>query len=224
MAVTSRPGFAGFDRALLDFLAGLAAHNEKAWFEAHRADYERLYARPAQAFSEALLPKLAALGTAAPREGGLMRIYRDTRFSKDKTPYKTALHLRFAAGKLSPALMLRITPDELGLAAGCFGFDASQLVGYRRAVGDAKAARSLRAAIARAEKAGHSLPAPQLARVPRGFEPTSASADLLRYKGLWLGGDRPLPRELFGPESVAYCTARFRELWPVYDWLAARVG
>jgi uncharacterized protein (TIGR02453 family) len=215
--------FGGFDRALPRYLASLAAHNEKAWFDAHRDDYERLYHGPAKAFTAAILPKLAKLGPGAPQAGGLMRIYRDTRFSKDKTPYKTALHLRYAATKTSPALMFRITRDSLGVAAGCFGFDPKQLARYREALGDPTAVRTLRRAITKAEKAGYALPAPHLARVPRGFDADHPAGELLRRKGLSLGGDRPLPAELFGPRAVETVLARFRELWPVYTWLTAHV-
>jgi len=216
--------FAGFDPALPRYLAALEKNNEKSWFEAHRAEYERLYLEPSKAFTAAMLPRLAALGAGAPSTGGLMRIHRDTRFSADKTPYKTALHMRYVATKTGPALMFRITKDSLGVAAGCFGFaDAKQLARYRNALDDPKALRALQAAIARAEKAGFSLPEPHLARMPRGVDPEHAAGSLLRRKGLSLGGDRPLPDELFGPRAVDTILARFRELWPVYDWITAHV-
>jgi len=215
--------FGGFDRGLPRYLASLEANNEKAWFDAHREEYERLYLEPAEAFSAAILPKLARLGSSAPQTGGLMRIYRDTRFSKDKTPYKTALHLRFASDKRSPALMFRITCSSLGVAAGCFGFDPKQLARYRNGLGDPAALRALRSAITKAEKAGYALPEPQLARIPRGFDAEHPAGELLRRKGLSLGGDRPLPAELFGPKALDFVLARFRELMPVHDWLSAHV-
>lgn len=219
----SAASFGGFDRGLPRYLASLEANNEKAWFDAHRDEYERLYLEPAKAFTAAILPKLAKLGASAPQAGGLMRIYRDTRFSKDKTPYKTALHLRFASEKLSPALMFRISAGSLGVAAGCFGFDPKQLARYRKALGDASALRGLRSAIAKAEKAGYALPEPHLARIPRGFDAEHPAGELLRRKGLSLGGDRPLPAELFGPKALDYIVARFRELMPVQGWLSAQV-
>jgi uncharacterized protein (TIGR02453 family) len=219
--------FEGFDPALQAFFAELGAHNEKAWFEAHRADYERLYAEPAKAFVQAIGPRLAKLApgvAAVPKIGGaIQRIHRDTRFGADKTPYKTALIMRFAAGKTSPAYMLRITPTGLGIAVGTFGFEPDQLARYRAAVSEAKAAKALRAVIAKGEKAGYALGEPHLKRVPRGFDPDDPSADLLRYKGLHLGGDRPTPPELFGPDATAYCLARFRELKPVQDWLTSNL-
>jgi uncharacterized protein (TIGR02453 family) len=219
--------FDGFDPALQRFFVELGAHNEKAWFEAHRADYERLYAEPAKAFVAAIGPGLAKLAPgveAVPKIGGAIhRIHRDTRFAKDKTPYKTALIMRFAAGKTSPAYMLRITPTALGIAVGMFGFEPDQLARYRDAVAEPKTAKALRAAIAKGEKAGYALGEPHLKRVPRGFDPDDPAGDLLRYKGLHLGGDRPAPPELFGPEATAWCIARFRELKPVHDWLTSNV-
>jgi uncharacterized protein (TIGR02453 family) len=161
---------------------------------------------------------------AVPRIGGsIQRIHRDTRFGADKTPYKTALIMRFVAAKKSPAYMLRITPSGLGIAVGMFGFEPDQLARYRDAVATPKGAKALRAAIAKGEKAGYALGEPHLKRVPRGFDPDDPAADLLRYKGLHLGGDRPAPPELFGPEATAWCLARFRELKPVHAWLSANV-
>jgi uncharacterized protein (TIGR02453 family) len=219
--------FDGFDPDLQRFFAELGAHNEKAWFEAHRADYERLYAEPAKAFVQAIAPRLRKLAPgvqAVPKIGGaIQRIHRDTRFGTDKTPYKTALILRFAAAKTSPAYMLRITPTGLGIAVGMFGFEPDQLARYRDAVASPKTARALRAAVAKGEKAGYALGEPHLKRVPRGFDPDDPAADLLRDKGLHLGGDRSAPPELFGPEAAAYCLARFRELKPVHDWLDSNV-
>jgi len=219
--------FEGFDPALQAFFRDLAAHNEKAWFEAHRADYERLYAEPAKAFVEAIAPEFARLAPgveAVPKIGGaIQRIHRDTRFGADKTPYKTSLIMRFAASKTGPAYMLRLTRTGLGIAVGMFGFEPDQLARYRDAVSEPKTAKALRAAVAKGEKAGYALGEPHLKRVPRGFDPDHPAADLLRYKGLHLGGDRPAPPELYGPEAAAYCLARFRELKPVHDWLTVNV-
>jgi uncharacterized protein (TIGR02453 family) len=95
--------FEGFPPEGLAFLAGLAEHNEKAWFDAHRAEYERGLLEPARDFVDAIGPELEAVHPgihADPRvNGSIMRINRDTRFSKDKRPYKTHLDLWFWEGE-----------------------------------------------------------------------------------------------------------------------------
>src|SRR5262249_21978378 len=101
-----RPGtlvaFAGFQYELLEFLAGLRAHNDRTWFQAHREEYESLLLEPARDFVEAMGEELARFApdvNADPRVGGsIFRIARDTRFSKDKRPYKDHLDLWFWQG------------------------------------------------------------------------------------------------------------------------------
>src|SRR3954447_12759897 len=87
--------FNGFPKETFAFLEGIAAHNEKAWFEDHRDLYEAGYVAPARAFVETLGPKLKKVSPTVQFEpkvnGSLSRINRDIRFSKDKRPYKDHL-------------------------------------------------------------------------------------------------------------------------------------
>src|SRR5213083_2262987 len=137
--------FEGFPPEGLHFLAGLAEHNEKAWFDEHRGEYERGLLEPARDFVEAMGVELEAVHpgvNADPRvNGSIMRINRDTRFSKDKRPYKTHLDLWFWEGE-GPSrgcsgFFLRLEADRLGLGAGMHRFEQEALAGYRRAVDDA---------------------------------------------------------------------------------------
>ena len=86
------PPFSGFTDEARRFLAGLAIHNEKPWFDAHRDEYERAVLAPMRSFVlevGSLLRKSTPRIVADPRVGGsIMRIARDIRFSNDKTPYK----------------------------------------------------------------------------------------------------------------------------------------
>jgi uncharacterized protein (TIGR02453 family) len=95
--------FAGFGKETVRFLDGLRSHNKKVWFDAHREDYEQAFLAPAQAFVAALGPRLRKLVPEVhvePRvNGSIMRINRDVRFSKDKTPYKDHLDLWFWTGE-----------------------------------------------------------------------------------------------------------------------------
>jgi uncharacterized protein (TIGR02453 family) len=90
MAVDA-PAFAGFRPQALQFLTDLAEHNDRAWFQPRKAEYERLLKQPMEGLVAALDERFAARGVplqADPRRA-VFRIYRDTRFSKDKSPYKT---------------------------------------------------------------------------------------------------------------------------------------
>jgi uncharacterized protein (TIGR02453 family) len=217
--------FGGFPEQTATFLRALARHNRRDWFEAHREQYQSGYLEPAQAFVNALAPELRKLSPgirAEPRvNGSIMRIQRDTRFSRDKTPYKTALHCIFPEGdsKASPGFYLRLAPGSLGVAAGLMGFDPRQLERYRKAVVDPRRGRALREAMEKARKAGpYELSAPALKRVPRGYDAEHPNAALLKHKGFGLHAELD-PAPLFGPEAVAFTIARFRELRPVQQWL-----
>ncbi len=220
--------FQGFSRDLPVFLRNLAAHNEKAWFEARRAEYETLFLNPAKAFVAALAPALGALDPdirAEPRvNGAIMRINRDTRFSKDKTPYKTHLSMLFpqGAGKRleRPALYMQIAPRELRLGAGLLAFPPAALARWRDAVCDPARAAPLRQALAAARDAGFGPPGGETyKRVPRGHAADDPAADLLRHGGLHVGRGEPHPEALFSAAAIDHVIAAFRTVRPVQQWL-----
>ena len=85
--------FTGFPRGISTFLTDLAANNNKPWFEAHGHDYEENLLEPSRAFAQSMADRLAGLAPSGLGDirGSAFRIYRDIRFSKDKTPHKTHL-------------------------------------------------------------------------------------------------------------------------------------
>ncbi len=89
--------FSGFRPEAIDFLADLAANNERDWFNPRKADYERLLKAPFEALVVALAERFEArdIPLLADPKRSIFRIYRDTRFSKDKSPYKTHLGASF---------------------------------------------------------------------------------------------------------------------------------
>jgi uncharacterized protein (TIGR02453 family) len=125
-----------FTRATFKFLEELAANNERQWFEAHKQEYEDCVRMPALDFISDMsweLPAISRHFVAQPKKmgGSLMRVYRDTRFSRDKTPYKTNIGIQFRheLGKdiHAPGFYVHIAPDECFLAAGCWHPDADAL-------------------------------------------------------------------------------------------------
>ena len=108
-----------FTPATFKFLSQLATHNERDWFNANKARYLTDVQEPALQFIADFAPKLAGISEhlvadPRPQGGSLFRIYRDTRFSKDKTPYKTHVAMRFGheagLGVHAPGLYLHIEP------------------------------------------------------------------------------------------------------------------
>jgi uncharacterized protein (TIGR02453 family) len=118
---------ASFDPELFSFLGDLRANNNREWFAANKQRYEEQLLEPALAFIEAFAPRLEKISPhfrADPRPSGgsLFRIYRDTRFSKDKTPYKTNLGIHFrherAKDAHAPGYYLHVGPDEAFAGGG----------------------------------------------------------------------------------------------------------
>ncbi len=122
--------------------------------------------------------------------------------------------------RASPSFYLHLGPEDVGIAGGLFGFDATQLARYRAAVTDVKLGRALRRAVDTVKAAGpYELPEPGYKRVPRGFDPGHANSDYLRRKGLCASADLPAPKELFGARAVPWVVERFAELRPLPRWL-----
>jgi uncharacterized protein (TIGR02453 family) len=125
-----------FTQATLKFLDELAVNNNRAWFGAHKSRYEALVREPALAFIEAMAPALREFAPHFRAESGkvggsLMRVFRDTRFSRDKTPYKTNIGIQFrhALGKdvHAPGFYVHIAREESFLGAGCWHPEADAL-------------------------------------------------------------------------------------------------
>ena len=220
--------FQGFSRDLPSFFRALAKNNNKAWFDQHHRDYQGLLMEPAKQFVAAMAPELRRLSRdlhAEPRvNGSIMRINRDTRFSKDKTPYKSNLSMIFPEGpefdRHRPGFLMQVDATTLCIGAGLCGFSPEQLAGYRKRVVEKKSGRALRGAIDKAKKAGFpNLGGEHYKRVPRGFDPEHPNANLLRHAGLDIGRRQPLPDVLFSKDAVAYCIGCFRAVRPVQRWL-----
>jgi uncharacterized protein (TIGR02453 family) len=224
--------FAGFSPAAPRFLADLADHNERAWFHANRAVYERELLEPARDLVEALGEELDRRGievNADPRVGGsILRIARDTRFSKDKRPYRDHLDLWFWQGigpsRQCPGYWFSLTPERLYLGAGMHHFDRTLLERYRDAVVEEDAGAGLAAAVAAVRAAGYELGGRSYKRVPRGYDAAHGRAELLLHGGLYAWTAVELPREARTPGLPAFCADRYERMRPVPDWLVGTLA
>jgi uncharacterized protein (TIGR02453 family) len=225
--------FSGFPQQGVDFLANLASHNERAWFEAHKAEYQKYLLEPALTFVSELGSKLQAISSGIrtdPRSDGsgvLMRIHRDTRFSKDKSPYKTNISGLFWEGQKkteSPAFGFQLEATGMGLMAGIFKFSPEMLNAYRNAVLDERTGRELTEVLESLQKAGvYQIGGEHYKRVPAGFDPTHKRADLLRYVGLYLFSPGIPISAVQTPALVDICYAHFQKMAPIFLWLTKGV-
>ncbi len=221
--------FTGFGPKTVRFLAGLSSHNDKAWFDEHRADYEAHCIEPAKAFVEALAPKLSKIDPAVHAEprvnGSIMRIHRDTRFSKDKKPYKDHLDLFFWSGEEKgwdkSGFFFRLAPAQLWLGAGMHGFTPEVLARYRAAVLDAKKGAALARVVGKLRESGHEVGGETYKKTPRGVDPEHPRAALLKHSGLhasWVGKH---PKELGTAGLVDFVGGVFKAVAPLHAWLRA---
>ena len=179
-----------FTRGTLTFLEELRANNERDWFNQNKHRYESEILDPALRFIDSMYEPLASVAphftAVAKRSGGsLMRVYRDTRFSKDKTPYKTNIGIQFrhelGRDAHAPGYYLHIEPQQAFIGAGLWRPPADAL----RAIRDRIAARpdEWRRAIEDRTFAGlYRLGGESLSRAPRGFDKDHAMIEHIKRK------------------------------------------
>ncbi|MFZ5480919.1 MAG: DUF2461 domain-containing protein [Myxococcota bacterium] len=162
------------------FLRELAAHNDRDWFGANKARYERYVKGVFAAFVVALAPRLAAVDPDARCDAkSLFRIHRDTRFSADKSPYKTHAGAHFPCGERGvhrPGWYLHVQPGQCFLGAGLWHPEPPTLARIRAAI-HAQQPRWAEVKAAIPPMTGESL-----TRVPRGYDKDHPFADDLRRK------------------------------------------
>jgi uncharacterized protein (TIGR02453 family) len=220
--------FTGFSRDTLQFLKELEQHNDKEFFDANKERFERVWVAPARDFVVEVgskVQKLAKTIHFEPKVGGsMMRMNRDIRFSKDKSPYKTHLDLFFWEGDEKgwgrPGFFFRLTKSELLVGAGMHGFEAEHLAKYRAAVGHKKSGEALAKLVASLEKAGVTVGQESYKKVPKGFDPEHPRARLLRFGSLHAMVGGKVPAELGSPKLVGVVYERFARVAPLRAWLA----
>lgn len=220
--------FKGFPKKTPDFFRRLAQNNSKAWFDGHRGEYQDLVMAPARDFVEAMGQRLKAIAPgvmAIPKVNqSLFRINRDTRFSKDKIPYKTNLGIWFWEGEAKrmecPGFYFHLDPGELRLGVGVYRFPSSWLEPFRQAVVDPKTGPALAGAIKKVRAKGdYTMGGEHYKRVPRGYDPDHPNAGLLRHNALHASLRGPLPSQLYSPELIDYCYQHYKNMAPIQRWL-----
>ena len=219
-----RSGFPGFPAEALTFLRSLARNNRREWFQERKEIFETRVKGPMIELVNALNAELVKFAPdyATDPQHAIYRIYRDTRFSTDKTPYKDHIAAIFSRHGLekhtAASFYFSISPKEIEMAGGLYRPGPEQLLAVRTHL--AEHHLEFRR-IARAKKLRElvgELWGDQLSRVPKGFSPHHPAADLIRYKQ-WLvytmlDTDLAVTPYLF-PELVK----RFRAVTPLVEFL-----
>lgn len=229
-----RAGFQGFSPAAIQFLVDLAANNDRSWFQPRKAEYERLLKEPMEQLVGALAERFAAAGLpllADPKRSPF-RIYRDTRFSKDKSPYKTHMAASFPWLSMSDGGhpeegdhphgnggYFNFMPGQMYVGGGMWMPDKSRLDGFRRALVDEP------------ERVGSAIENPQFAaafggvdshekykRIPPGWPADHPRADMFRWKDV-VFGRRLSDDDVCSPDLPDQLTAGYAAAMPVFRFL-----
>ena len=227
---TSSPQFAGFSDGTLRFLVELDKNNRREWFNERKAFYketvEEELRRLVWSTSAALAKKKIPLSTEPQR--AIFRIYRDTRFSADKRPYKTNLGAVFNTGGKpgSGVLYVHVEPKASFEALGFYQPDQPGLTRIREAIADRW--KEFKSVINRLDRAGLTLrDSDSLKRVPRGFESFADAecAQYLKYKS-FIVSRQLTETDLRSPELPSKLTLFASEGLPLlkFGWTALGRG
>lgn len=221
--------FTGFTRATVSFFETLRDNNRKEWFEGNRRVFDGEVSPQARSFVVSMgerLREIAPAASAIPAiDKSIFRIHRDTRFSPDKSPYKPHLGILFWEGsrpKLEcSGFYFHLEPPKLSLGVGLYLFPASLSPLYREWVTDETRGKELSGILAALEGAGKGFTIGGLhyKRVPRGYDPSCANAELLKHNGLYAMYEIPIPTQLYSAELLDFCMEIFRPMKPLHHWL-----
>jgi uncharacterized protein (TIGR02453 family) len=205
----------GIPADAFDFFEELAADNTKTWWTANKERYQASVRGPVDDLLASLSDEFGA-----PK---VFRPYRDTRFAKDKTPYKTNLGATLT-GSDGSVHYLALSADGLFLGGGYYQLQKDQLARFRAAVVDDATGAELASIVAALEKARYELGGEHLKRVPPAFDKDHPRARFLRHKGLYAGIHHD-PAAWMGTKKAAERVASaWRAMGPLHAWLHAHVG
>jgi uncharacterized protein (TIGR02453 family) len=237
--------FAGFTPKAFTFLRGLARHNEKEWFEAHRPQYEGDLRQPMVALVDEMDARFGAFmpEMVGDRRRSVFRIHRDVRFSKDKRPYKTNGACWFfhrdvvrarqgeRAGETAGATVhggagfyFQLAPGDCWVGGGLWMPPRPALNLVREAIAeDHRGFERIVRAPAFVERFGELDAEAVLKRTPRGFDPEHPAAGWLRYQS-FTAGRKLRDADTLGPELPERLAEDYLALLPFVRWVNRALG
>ena len=204
--------FQGFPIAGIQYLADLEANNDREWFAANKAILESQLLEPARLLCQDLEAFLGTL-TGMDYTTKLYRMHRDLRFSADKTPYNTHLHMSFLGQPGTCAWHLGIDTKSVSVGAGVFEFNPEQLQAFRAIASESGPA--IWDDLMQLVSSGARLSEPELKRVPSGYPADQSFGGVFRRKGLTAWIDMGEPVDASRPDFARRCEDAFRTLMPV---------
>jgi uncharacterized protein (TIGR02453 family) len=202
--------FSGFPAAALDFYDDLEMDNTRSFWEAHKHVYDEAVRAPMTALARELEPEF---GPAK-----IYRPYRDVRFARDKTPYKTH---QGAFIDVAPATgwYVQVSAPGVRVAAGFYDATSERLARVRTAIDDHRRGQQLEKLLAKLTKAGWTVGGDKLKTSPRGYDPDHSRIHLLRHKSLTVSKDYGFEPVIHTPELAVHIRDDWRATKPLITWL-----
>ena len=218
----------GFTSATVNFLSELSKNNNRDWFNEHKSDYEKYVKEPSLALIDVMNDRFDDLGVPyiSTPKASMFRIYRDTRFSKNKDPYKTNIGLFFPYVRQksenrpveAPGIYLHIDANEVFIAGGLYMPLPDQLRAIRERISDeSKEFLSIVKKPRFLQEFPAGLTGDTLQRVPRGFAADHPNADLLKMKQ-YLVSSQVNQEEIFTEQIIDTIEAKSLALAPLLTY------
>jgi len=219
--------FTGFPVETMHFLLDLQNNNSRSWFDENRSRYEDYLKEPAMQFIGAIGSALSETRpeiNAIPKvDGGLFRLNRDTRFSRDKTPYKTHIGILLWEGtrkKLeNSGFYFHLEPERLLLGTGIYMMPRTLMKPFRDAVAAETRNGKLMKIVKKLETSGYKVGTEHYKRIPTGYDPECPANRFLRFNGLSTIIEMPVPPEIHTPDIIPLCMEHFLAMMPLHQWL-----
>lgn len=201
--------FEGFPVAALDFYDDLEVDNTKSFWEAHKHVYAESVKAPFEALAQALEPEFGAMK--------IFRPYRDVRFSKDKTPYKTHQG-GFVGVAPSTGWYVQLAPQGLMTGGGFYEASGGRLAAFREAVAHDLYGSELEGILAALTAEGREIGGDRLKTSPRGYDADHPRIELLRHRSLVVRRDHGFAPVIHTPEALELVREDWRALRPLIEW------
>jgi len=204
------PEFSGFPEAALDFYDDLEMDNTKTFWEAHKETYTTAVAAPMKALTASLTDEFG--------EAKIFRPYRDVRFAKDKTPYKTHQGAFVPKGP-STGYYVQVGAPGVRVGVGFYEASGPRLASIREAIVEKRRGGELEDILATMTAAGWELGGDRLKTAPRGYDADHPRIELLRHKSMTLGKSYGFEPFIHTADLLERVRADWREATPFVEWV-----
>lgn len=203
--------FSGFPEAALDFYDDLELDNTKSFWEANKHVYQETVLAPMKELMEALADEFGA--------AKIFRPHRDTRFSKEKVPYKTHQGA-FVAMAPETGYYVEVSPRGVRTGGGCYWFSPDRLSAFRDAIMDDRRGTEFEKLVKALQRKGFEIGGDKLKTKPRGFDGDHPRIDLLRHKSITAGHLIGFEPVIHTPDLLKEVRKDWRAVRPMAEWIA----